>query len=116
MASDEDFVRNRPPSYGEFAERPFPGSPDDMMNTIAELRARVAKLEEEIAEQSKEVTNAQWSLRRAGEQEDALRARVAKLEEALRIIRMYAEEHDDEFVPFIVDEALAALKDHHSQE
>jgi hypothetical protein len=24
---------------------PFPGSPDDMMNTIAELRARVAKLE-----------------------------------------------------------------------
>ena len=33
---------------------------------IAALRARVAKLEEEIAEQSKEVTNAQWSLRRAG--------------------------------------------------
>ena len=24
---------------------PFPGSPDDMMNTIATLRARVAKLE-----------------------------------------------------------------------
>ena len=43
--SDEDFVRNRPPSYGEFAERPFPGSPDDMMETIATLRARVAKLE-----------------------------------------------------------------------
>ena len=40
-----------------------------------------------------------------------LRARVAKLEEALRLIRRYAEEHDDEFVPFVVDEALAALKD-----
>ena len=38
----------------------------------------------------------------------ALRARVAKLEEALRLIRRYAEEHDDEFVPFVVDEALAA--------
>ena len=25
--------------------KPFPGSPDDMMNTIAALRARVAKLE-----------------------------------------------------------------------
>ena len=48
------------------------------------MRARVAKLEEEVAEQSKEVTNAQWSLRRAGEQEDALRARVAKLEAICR--------------------------------
>ena len=26
-------------------DEPFPGSPDDMMNTIAALRARVAKLE-----------------------------------------------------------------------
>ena len=26
-------------------EEPFPGSPDDTMNTIAALRARVAKLE-----------------------------------------------------------------------
>ena len=26
-------------------EEPFPGSPDDMMNTTAALRARVAKLE-----------------------------------------------------------------------
>ena len=30
---------------------------------------------------------------------------------ALRLLRRYAEEHDDEFVPFVVDEALAALKD-----
>ena len=63
-----------PPRKGD--EEPFPGSPDDMMNTIA-----------------------------------ALRARVAKLEGALRLIRRYAEEHDDEFVPFIVDEARAALKE-----
>ena len=27
------------------SEEPFPGSPDDMMNTIAALRARVARLE-----------------------------------------------------------------------
>ena len=27
------------------SEEPFPGSPDDMMDTIAALRARVAKLE-----------------------------------------------------------------------
>ena len=27
-------------------EEPFPGSPDDMMNTIAALRAKVAKLED----------------------------------------------------------------------
>ena len=40
-----------------------------------------------------------------------LRARVASLEAALRLIRRYAEEHDDEFVPFVVDEALAALED-----
>ena len=41
----------------------------------------------------------------------ALRARVAKLEAALRLLRRYAEEHDNEFVPFVVDEALAALED-----
>ena len=52
-------------------EEPFPGSPDDMMNTIA-----------------------------------ALRARVAKLEAALQSIKSYAEGHDDEWVPFMVDEAL----------
>ena len=32
-----------PPRKGD--EEPFPGSPDDTMNTIAALRARVAKLE-----------------------------------------------------------------------
>ena len=32
-----------PPRKGD--EEPFPGSPDDMMNTIAALRTRVAKLE-----------------------------------------------------------------------
>ena len=32
-----------PPRKGD--EEPFPGSPDDMMNTTAALRARVAKLE-----------------------------------------------------------------------
>ena len=37
----------------------------------------------------------------------ALRARVAQLEAALRNVRKYAEDHDDEFVPFVVDAALA---------
>lgn len=50
---------------------PFPGSPDDMMNIIA-----------------------------------ALRARVEKLEAALTACKRYAEDHDDEWVPFTVDEAL----------
>jgi hypothetical protein len=31
-------------------EEPFPGSPDDTMNTIAALRGRVAKLEEALVE------------------------------------------------------------------
>ena len=31
-------------------DEPFPGSPDDMMNTIAALRARVAKLETMLQE------------------------------------------------------------------
>ena len=30
-------------------EEPFPGSPDDMMNTIATLRARVAQREAALA-------------------------------------------------------------------
>ena len=30
------------------SDEPFPGSPDDMMNTIAALRARVVKLEEAL--------------------------------------------------------------------
>ena len=64
-------------------------------NTDA-LRARVAKLEEEVAEQSKEVTNVQWSLRRAGEQEDALRARMAQLEAALSgLVNRLDEIHAD---------------------
>ena len=37
---------------------------------------------------------------------DALRARVAKLEAALLSCKQYAEDHDDEWVPFTVDEAL----------
>ena len=35
-----------------------------------------------------------------------MRARVAKLEAALQSIKSYAEDHDDEWVPFTVDEAL----------
>ena len=37
--SEDEFVRNRPPSYGEFAERP------SIEPTYEQLRARVAKLE-----------------------------------------------------------------------
>ena len=36
----------------------------------------------------------------------ALRARVARLEAALRDCKRYAEDHDDEWVPFRVDDAL----------
>ena len=35
------------------------------------------------------------------------RARNAKLEAALQSIKSYAEDHDDEWVPFTVDEALS---------
>jgi hypothetical protein len=38
---------------------PFPGSPDDMMNTIAALRARVAKLEAALRPFAKE--GAKWN-------------------------------------------------------
>ena len=37
---------------------------------------------------------------------EALRARVAQLEAALRDCKRYAEDHDDEWVPFRVDDAL----------
>lgn len=37
---------------------------------------------------------------------NALRARVARLEAALRDCKRYAEDHDDEWVPFRVDDAL----------
>ena len=37
---------------------------------------------------------------------DALRDRVATLEAALLACKRYAEDHDDEWVPFTVDEAL----------
>ena len=46
--------------------KPFPGSPDDMMNTIAALRARMAKLEAVLLENYDQI--------------NALRAYVAKLE------------------------------------
>ena len=36
----------------------------------------------------------------------ALRARVAQLEAALLDCKRYAEDHDDEWVPFRVDDAL----------
>jgi BMFP domain-containing protein YqiC len=45
-------------------------------------------------------------LLRAEEERGTLRARVAKLEAALRDCKRYAEDHDDEWVPFTVDEAL----------
>jgi hypothetical protein len=37
---------------------------------------------------------------------EVLEARVAKLEAALRDCKRYAEDHDDEWVPFRVDDAL----------
>ena len=41
-----------------------------------------------------------------GKEIAALRARVAKLEAALLDCKRYAEDHDDEWVPFRVDDAL----------
>ena len=40
----------------------------------------------------------------------SLRAQLEAAKAALRSIRSYAEAHDDEWVPFTVDEALAALE------
>jgi hypothetical protein len=40
------------------------------------------------------------------ENTEALRARVAKLEAALKDCKRYAEDHDDEWVPYRVDDAL----------
>ena len=51
-------------------DNPFPGAPDDMMNTIAALRARMAKLEAVLLENYDQI--------------NALRAYVAKLEAALQ--------------------------------
>jgi len=71
----------------------------DRDRTLAELRARVAKLEEVIQTQNGVVVSGTLKLNKA-------RARVAKLKAALESIKSYAEAHDDEWVPFTVDEAL----------
>jgi hypothetical protein len=46
------------------------------------------------------------SIARSLVEKRALRARVAKLETALRDCKRYAEDHDDEWVSFRVDDAL----------
>ena len=74
---------------------------------ILALRARVAQLE---ADRDEAIRQSQGYLKGARElldERDALRARVAKLEAALLDCRRYAEDHDDEWVPFRVDDALA---------
>ena len=50
-------------------DEPFPGSPDDMMNTVTALRARVAKLEEAL-------TSAQHLIRNLGGQHGELLDRI----------------------------------------
>ena len=61
---------------GRLTDEPFPGSPDDMMNTITALRARVAKLEDRCKGYS---TSVEANCREI----ERLEARVAKLEAAL---------------------------------
>ena len=60
--------------------KPFPGSPDDMMNTIAALRAR-----NEVLEAGERHWNGVYKI--ILDERDALRARVAKLEAALKHAR-----------------------------
>ena len=62
--------------------KPFPGSPDDMMNTIATLRARVAKLEAGGEPNSYEARMDAY-----GKKIDELMARNAKLKAALKDAR-----------------------------
>ena len=57
------------------SDEPFPGSPDDMMNTIAVLRAR-----NEVLEAGARHWNGVYKT--ILDERDALRARVAKLEAA----------------------------------
>jgi hypothetical protein len=59
----------------------------------------VAKLEEVIQTQNGVVVSGTLKLNEA-------RARVAKLEAALKDCKRYAEDHDDEWVPYRVDDAL----------
>ena len=67
-------------------EEPFPGSPDDMMNTIATLRARVAKLEAGGEPNSYEARMDAY-----GKKIDELMARNAKLEADKEEEYRYAE-------------------------
>ena len=61
-------------------DNPFPGAPDDMMNTIAALRARMAKLEAVLLENYDQI--------------NALRAYVAKLEAVLRKVRILVSDEE----------------------
>jgi hypothetical protein len=65
-------------------EEPFPGSADDMRNTLAALRARVAQLEGVIQTQNGVVVSGTLKLNEA-------RASVAKLEAALNEVRPWVE-------------------------
>ena len=47
-------------------KEPFPGSPDDTMNTIAALRARVAKLEAALEGAYREIKRLQQKSKDAG--------------------------------------------------
>ena len=99
-------------------EQQFKDYVERAADDITALRERLEDMrkanEGMAAERDEAIRQSQGYLKHARELLDeraTLRARVAKLEEALRLIRRYAEEHDDEFVPFVVDEALAALED-----
>ena len=90
--------------------KPFPGSPDDMMNTIAALRARVAKLEaggepnsyearmdaygKKIDELMARNAKLEAVLLENYDQINALRAYVAKLEAVLRKVRILVSDEE----------------------
>jgi BMFP domain-containing protein YqiC len=77
------------------------------LNELLELRARVAKLEARKTPATAALVNLSKALLDDANAECAeLRARVTKLEAALRDCKRYAEDHDDEWVPFRVDDAL----------
>ena len=93
--------------------KPFPGSPDDMMNTIAALRARVAKLEAGGEPNSYEARMDAY-----GKKIDELMARNAKLKAALKLLVDEVDIRGDmasdaEVVQLRLGDIRAALKDAH---
>ena len=123
-----------PPRKGD--EEPFPGSPDDMMNTIAALRDRNAALEgicrsaglcmsclygaPDLIVGCTDCLNTGWDGGDPHSQIEVLEARVAQLEAALRSLAEGTKwksidkdnmEFEGRINCYQLDKARAALKD-----